>query len=269
MEDSKQPVEREPQGPPDEQPDTGRQGQTSGKERLMAALKVARDLLPGDSRYGDRLSTSGREPRHVLARQLSQAASKRPGLLSEVGMGALQVWEAVAEGQGRAEGERTLAIVFTDLVGFSNWALEAGDEAALTMLRDVGEAIEPPVLSRGGDVVKRLGDGMMAVFASAQDGLDAVFEARDRLNGVEAPGYRPRIRAGMHLGTPKRLGDDYLGVDVNVAARVADEASGDDLLVSGQALEALDADRLKVKKKLLFRAKGVPDDITVYSVRPR
>jgi hypothetical protein len=42
-----------------------------------------------------------------------------------------------------------------------------------------------------------------------------------------------------------------------------------ELLVSGQALEALDADRLKAKKKLLFRAKGVPNDVTVYSVRQR
>jgi adenylate cyclase len=269
MEDPQQPVEREPEQAPDEEPGADLEGPSSGKQRLMAALKVARELLPGDSRFGDRLSTSGREPRHVLARQLSEAASKRPGLLSEVGMGALQVWEAVAEGQAREEGDRTLAIVFTDLVGFSNWALEAGDEAALTMLRDVGEAIEPPVLSRGGNVVKRLGDGMMAVFGSAQDGVEAVFDARERLSGVEAPGYRPKIRAGMHLGTPKRLGDDYLGIDVNVAARVAEEASGDDLLVSGQALEALDSDRLKVKKKLLFRAKGVPDDITVYSIRTR
>jgi adenylate cyclase len=256
MADEQQPVERGPE-------------ESSGKQRLMAALKVARELLPGDSRYGDRLSTSGSEPRHVLARQLSEAASRRPGLLSEVGMGALQVWEAVAEGGEREHGARRLAIVFTDLVGFSNWALEAGDEAALDLLRDVGEAIEPPVVARGGEVVKRLGDGMMAAFPSAQDGLDAVFEARERLDEVQAPGYAPRIRAGMHLGTPKRLGDDYLGVDVNVAARVADEASAGDLLVSGQALEALDADRLKVKKKLLFRAKGVPDDITVYSVRPR
>src|ERR671918_1307973 len=256
MADEQQPAERGPE-------------ESSGKQRLMAALKVARELLPGDSRYGDRLSTSGSEPRHVLARQLSEAASRRPGLLSEVGMGALQVWEAVAEGGEREHGRRRLAIVFTDLVGFSNWALEAGDEAALDLLRDVGEAIEPPVLARGGEVVKRLGDGMMAAFPSAQDGLDAVFEARERLDEVQALGYAPQIRAGMHLGTPKRLGDDYLGVDVNVAARVADEASAGDLLVSGQALEALDADRLKVKKKLLFRAKGVPDDITVYSVRPR
>jgi adenylate cyclase len=265
MADSKQPADRGSE----EQPAESRPEASSGKQRLMAALKVARELLPGDSRYGDRLSTSGGQPRHVIARQLSEAASRRPGLLSEVGMGALQVWEAVTEGEERQHGERALAIVFTDLVGFSNWALEAGDEAALDLLRDVGEAIEPPVLRRGGEVVKRLGDGMMAAFPSAQDGLEAVFEARSRLDGVEAPGYAPKIRAGMHLGTPKRLGSDYLGVDVNIAARVADEASGDDLLVSGQALESLDRGRLKVKKKLLFRAKGVPDDIAVYSIRPR
>lgn len=239
------------------------------KQRLMAALRMARELLPGDSRYGDRLSVSGSEPRHLLARRLTDVARRRPGLLSEAGLGVLQVWEAVAEGGLRERGDATLAIVFTDLIGFSAWALDAGDEAALELLRDVGEAIEPPVGRAGGEVVKRLGDGMMAVFPDPGRGAQAVFEARDRLATVEAPGYRPRIRAGMHLGSPKRLGDDYLGVDVNVAARVADEASGDELLVSGAALEGLDRDALRVRKKLRFRAKGVPGDIAVYSIRPR
>ncbi len=253
----------------DERPTAPETEEKSGKQRLMAALKVARELLPGDSRFGDRLSTSGSVPRHAMARQLAEVASKRPGVLSEIGMGALQVWEAVAEGEERQHGDRSVAIVFTDLVGFSNWALGVGDEAALALLRDVGDAIEPPVLERNGEVVKRLGDGMMAVFGTAQDGVEAVFEARERLGGVDAPGYRPKIRAGLHLGNPRRLGRDYLGVDVNVAARVADEASGDELLVSGQALETLDTDSLKTRKKLLFKAKGVPDDVTVYSVRPK
>ena len=239
----------------------------ASKQRLIAALKLARELLPGDSRYGDRLSASGSEPRHVVARRLTEMARTRPGLLSEVGLGALQVWEAVADGAGREHGERRLAIAFTDLVGFSAWGLEAGDDAALELLRDVGEAIEPPVLAHGGDVVKRLGDGMMAVFEDPAEGFEALVDARERLAAVEAPGYSPRIRAGMHVGTPKRLGEDYLGVDVNVAARVAEEASAGELLVSGQALEALDRETLRARKKLLFRAKGVPGDVTVYSIR--
>ena len=166
-------------------------------------------------------------------------------------------------------GDDRLAIVFTDLVGFSDWALEAGDDLSLELLRAVAEAIEPPVGRHRGEVVKRLGDGMMAVFGDPDDAVAAVFEARERLDAVEVAGYRPRMRAGMHVGSPRRLADDYLGVDVNVAARVADGASGGEFLVSGEALEELEPDDgRRLRKKLMFRAKGVPSDVTAYSLKP-
>jgi adenylate cyclase len=237
--------------------------------RLMKAMKLAREILPGDSRYGDPLSTTGSEPRALVARRLGDAAKTRPGIMKEAGLSALQVWEAVAATDSNKLGEDRLAIAFTDLVGFSDWALEAGDDIALDLLRQVAEAIEPPVVSHRGEVVKRLGDGMMAVFSDADAAVDAVFEARERLDGVEVAGYRPRMRAGIHVGTPRRLADDYLGVDVNVAARVAESASGGELLVSGVALEEIDPDTVSARKKLMFRAKGVPSDISVYSLKAR
>jgi adenylate cyclase len=237
--------------------------------RLMTALKLARELLPGDSRYGDPLSTAGNEPRQQAGRRLGELASERPGVLKEAGLSALQVWEAVARTAGRQQGTDETVIVFTDLVGFSDWALKVGDDAAVELLRDVGEAIEPPVKTNAGVVVKRLGDGMMAAFRDPNDAAAAIFEAFERLESVEAHGYRPGMRAGMHLGEPKRLGEDFFGVDVNVAARVADAASAGELLVSGNTLERIDADAYSAKKKLLFRAKGVPSDIAVHSVRRR
>jgi class 3 adenylate cyclase len=235
---------------------------------LLRAIKSARSKLPGDSRFGDPLSFST-EGQPELAERIAGLAPERPGLLGEVGLSALQVWQAAAEAQGRGRGERDLAILFTDLVEFSSWALEAGDEAALELLRNVSRAIEPPVQEHGGDVVKRLGDGMMAVFREPRSAVAAVVEGRVRLAEVEAPGYAPRIRAGVHLGRPRRIGRDYLGVDVNVAARIADEASADELLVSDRALELLDADALKVKRKRMLRPKGVPRDIEIYSVAPK
>ena len=66
--------------------------------RLVSAMKMARELLPGDSRFGDPLSTVGSEPRQIMARRLSELASERPGILNEAGLSALQVWEAVAVG---------------------------------------------------------------------------------------------------------------------------------------------------------------------------
>src|SRR4051794_34424020 len=194
--------------------------------------------------------------------------AERPGLLRETGLSALQVWQAVSEAQGRGRGERELAIVFTDLVEFSEWALDAGDDAALKLLRDVSEAIEPPVEQRRGEVVKRLGDGMMAVFDDPKEALEAVVDARERLKQVQADGYDPRLRAGIHVGRPRCIGGDYLGVDVNVAARLAEEASGGEILMSDRACENLDSDAVSTRRKRRFKVKGVPRDLGAFSVEP-
>jgi adenylate cyclase len=235
---------------------------------LLSAAKLLREHLPGDSRFGDPLSTAGSEQTQLVGRRICDLTAARPGVMREAGLGALQVWQALSEAQGRGRGERELAILFTDLVQFSTWALQAGDALTLELLRDVSEAVEPPVTDHGGKVVKRLGDGMMAVFDEPQEALSAFFEGRERLARVHAPGYQPVLRAGMHLGRPRRLGGDYLGVDVNIAARVAEAAAAGELLVSDRALARLDASTLKVTRKRLFRPKGVPTDVKSYSVAP-
>ena len=81
-----------------------------------------------------------------------------------------------------------------------------------------------------------------------------------------AEDYRPQLRAGIHVGRPRRLGGDYLGVDVNIAARLVEQASGDELLVSGRTLEMLDTEDMKVRRKRRFKVKGVPDDVAAHSV---
>jgi len=234
--------------------------------KLLTVAKLARELLPGDSQFGDPLSTGGKEQPQLVGRRLAELTAERPGFLREAGLSALQVWQSVAEAQGRGRGDRDIAIVFTDLVDFSDWALEAGDEKALELLRDVGLATEPPVTAHGGEVVKRLGDGMMAVFDEPSAALDALGEACAGVREVEVAGYRPRFRAGLHVGRPRRIGGDYLGVDVNVAARVAEEAEGEEVLISDRALEHLDAEKLDLRRKRRFKVKGVPSDMTAYRV---
>jgi adenylate cyclase len=236
--------------------------------RLISAARALRKALPGDSSFGDDpLSTAGEKGSQQLGRRLSEATAEKPSVLREAGLTALQVWDALGSGAGRIPVKADLTILFTDLVEFSNWSMKAGDEAAVELLRKVSQAIEPPVGENTGKVVKRLGDGMMAVFASSADALAAVTDAQERLKKIEVAGYRPVLRAGMHVGRPERVGDDYFGVDVNIAARVAEAASADEILISDRVLAELDPARVTTKRKLLFRAKGVPTEVKVYAVR--
>ena len=236
--------------------------------RALKAARAVRKLLPGDSELGDPLSTAGDDPSLVLARRVAEVGQERPSAIRELGLGAFQVWQALAEKQGRGRGDRELAILFTDLVEFSSWALEAGDEASLELLRDVGRAEDTAVADHGGRVVKRLGDGLMAVFDEPQDAVSAACVVRDDVAEIEVDGYRPQLRAGVHLGRPRKIGGDYLGVDVNIAARVADAAGGGQVLVSGAACERLEDDAFRCKKVRRFKAKGAPKGLEVFSVDP-
>ncbi len=237
------------------------------KPRLLMAAKLARELLPGDSGYGDPLSTGGSHPSQQLGRRLSAITAERPSMLGEIGLSALQVWDTISA-QGADRGERELAILFTDLVDFSDWSLRAGDTMAVELLRDVGAAIEPPVTAHDGVVVKRLGDGLMAAFDDPGGAVAAALEARDALAEVEADGYRPQLRAGIHIGHPRRIGGDYLGTDVNIAARVAEAASGGEVLISDSVRERLDEEAVKLKRRR-FKAKGAPSGLSVYAVEMR
>ena len=236
---------------------------------LVQAAQRVRKMLPGDAEFGDPLSTAGSDQPQVVGRRLSALTAERPGLLRETGLSALQVWESISEKQGRGRGKEQLAVVFTDLASFSEWALKAGDDEAVRLLREVDCAMEPAMRERGGRVVKRMGDGMMAVFADSGDALDALTDARERLAEVKADGYEPHFRAGIHVGKPRKLGGDYFGVDVNIAARLAEQASPDEVLVSDAALSHLETEELKVKKKRRFKVKGVPDDLQAYSITGR
>jgi len=235
--------------------------------RLLLAAKLARELLPGDSGYGDPLSTAGSNPSQQLGRRLTAITADRPSLLSEIGLSALQVWESISS-QGAEGGELEMAILFTDLVDFSDWSLHAGDTVAVELLRDVGAAIEPAVEGRRGVIVKRLGDGLMAAFDDPQDAVEAALDAGAAIAELNADGYQPEMRAGIHMGRPRRLGDDYFGTDVNIAARVADAASGNEVLISESVRERLDEEELKLKRRR-FKAKGAPKELAVYSVKRR
>jgi adenylate cyclase len=229
---------------------------------LVDAIRTAREMLPGAD--ADNPTVKGR-PQLLLARYVDEIED-RPSAARELGLGVVQLSQALVESRNARKGTVRLAIVFTDLVAFSSWALDAGDAAALDLLRAVGKQVEPAISANNGKLIKRLGDGHMAVFRSATDAVTGSLDALERLREVEVAGHQPQMRIGVHVGYPHKVGSDYLGVDVNIAARVAAAATGGEVLVSEPVREDLDPTQFAFKRHRGFRAKGAPSDLAVYAV---
>lgn len=240
--------------------------QVDSHSSLLSATRRLRSQLPGDAQFGDPLSTAGAQPVEVLGRTVSALQPDRKSVLAEIGFAGLQVWQSVSEKAGRGRGTQELAVMFTDLAGFSSWALKAGDEPALTLLREVGTRVETTVVRHEGRIVKRLGDGVMATFLSAQAALEAALDAQDEVGEIQIDGFRPSMRVGVHWGSPRKLGGDYLGVDVNIAARVGDAAKPGQVLVSDALLARIDVAGLRTGRAKRLRADGAPRDLHVVRV---
>ena len=250
---------------------------TNHSPAVIAFLRRARRALPGDPEFGDPLSVDGvggpRAAARAADRLLEREAASR-----EVSLGALQVWQALTERVSGKPANREVTLVFTDLVGFSGWSLTVGDGATLKLLRRVSQVVEPPLLDAGGHIVKRMGDGIMAVFSEPVTAVRAVIAAREAVKAVEVDGYTPRMRVGIHTGRPQRIGSDWLGVDVNIAARVMERATKGELVVSASTLDGISEEDFaslgvtaKRLRRQVFTAKqdGVPADLNMYRLKTR
>lgn len=243
---------------------------------VIGLVKRARRILPGDPEFGDPLSTAGDGGPRAAARAAGRLLGERGGASREFGLGALQVWQAVTETVSRRPANPEVTLVFTDLVEFSTWSLKAGDDATLKLLRRVARAVEPPLLDADGHIVKRMGDGIMAVFGDPLVAVGAVFAAKRALKSVDVDGYHPRMRVGIHTGRPQRLAADWLGVDVNVAARVMERATKGGVMVSGTTLDQIaqsDLDAVGITAKRVHRGMfggktpGLPADLAIYRLK--
>ena len=135
--------------------------------------------MPGDEKFGDPLSTAGRAPVEVIARGVTALQPGRESVTKELGLSALQVWQSLSEAAGHGRGDLEMALLFTDHVGFSSWALGAADIAVLELLREVGAAVEHVITAYEGRILKRLRAGVMATFLSGDAVVGAALDGQD------------------------------------------------------------------------------------------
>ncbi len=122
--------------------------------------------------------------------------------------------------------------MFSDIEGSTEANAAMGDRDWVRLLGKHNKLVATKVAEHGGHVVKNQGDGFMIAFADPANAVRCSAEVQDALGANPARWQHIRVRIGVHMGTSVRRGDDLFGLDVAMAARVAGQAAGGEILVS-------------------------------------
>jgi predicted ATPase/class 3 adenylate cyclase len=126
----------------------------------------------------------------------------------------------------------TVTFMFTDIEGSTRLMQKLGD-AYLQAQVDHHAILRAAFSSRNGRELRTEGDSFFCVFESALDACDAAAQAQRGFASHSWPeGGQIRVRMGLHTGEAPVVGDEYIGLDVHHAARVAAAANGGQVVVS-------------------------------------
>lgn len=155
--------------------------------------------------------------------------------------------------EGRVQ-RRLVAILAADVVGYSR-LIRVDEDGTLSRLKALRRAlIEPKITEHGGRVVKLMGDGMLAEFASVVDAVRSASEVQlavAELNEGLPDHERIVFRVGINLGDVVIEGDDIHGDGVNVAARLEGLAEPGGMCISGAVY-----DQVRNRSDLVFEDMG-------------
>lgn len=205
-------------------------------------------------------------PVDMFQRFLERTSEQRPSVFASLGLNTLQALSLVRLDTDESAQPVEVVVMFTDLEGFTRYTTDHGDEAAAALVADHQRLVGPVVRSRGGRIIKRMGDGLMMSFPAPEA---AVLAALELVDVVEDAGPL-RLRAGIHIGEAVVTHDDILGNAVNVAARITEDA-GPGVVLASVAVRQAVADHTGVLPGVRFgrarrrRLKGV-DDLSVCRV---
>jgi adenylate cyclase len=159
------------------------------------------------------------------------------------------------------------AIVFTDIVGFTQLTDAEGDDAALAVLERQDEIVRS-LLPQGARIVKELGDGLLLWFDDACRAFETCLALQRRFACEVTANDMPLwVRIGMHWGCPKRRGDDIVGGAVNLASRITNLAGPGEVLcsdVTARAAGALEGVRFEPLGPVFV--KGIADPVPLLRV---
>jgi adenylate cyclase len=143
-----------------------------------------------------------------------------------------------------------------------------GDDEAVNLLAKQEEVVDR-ALPDGSRVVKELGDGLLLWFDDARAAIETCLALQRSFDAAGEDEIPLWVRMGLHWGCPRRRGDDIIGRDVNLAARIVDLAGAGEVLCSEAcAAEAGAFDHIAFEELGPVFVRGIAEPIPILRVVP-
>ncbi len=177
------------------------------------------------------------------------------------------------------------AILFADMRNYTGLTSAMSEEEATGLINEYYDCVVPPIDERGGEVLKFIGDGILAIFRAGEDndveacwrafaaaraGLERVEKRKENGNGT----VPFDVGIALHFGDPAygnvgsgaRLDYTVIGRDVNLAARIASLCGQlDEPLVLSNAFQSRLATGTELRRLGTFQLKGLADEQAVFA----
>ena len=173
-----------------------------------------------------------------------------------------EVQEFLIGRRAQIEPDRLLAtILFTDLVGSTTFAAQAGDSGWRDAIDTHDQMLASVVERHGGTLIKTTGDGALVTFERPSSAIRC-----GRVLTTEADRLGFQMRVGIHTGEIDRRGDDITGLAVVIAARAMQLAPANQVVVTGTVRELVAGSSVSFLSAGDHELKGVPDTWSVWTV---
>lgn len=238
---------------------------------LLKHTRAQYEELRQRTDVGRRLWTGGREALKTVWNTANLVRQEGFGAAVRSSIEDLADWAEVERPDlAKVTPDGRVVILFSDIEESTALNEEIGDRAWVKLIGSHDKLVKRLVEQREGHVVKSQGDGFMIAFPQAEHAVRCGIDIQNALlkDGKRKRHHEIRVRIGIHMGRSVRRGDDLFGRNVAMAARVAGQADGGEILVSETVYDAVsDCDDITVADQREAQLKGFAGTHTLYSVR--
>jgi len=176
------------------------------------------------------------------------------------------IGQAKLEFKFKRENTQVLTVFFIDMADSTQKSNELAQSAYLKLIKTFEEATEASITANRGQIVKKMGDGILAIFKHALNATVAAMIVQQRIqqhNERHLEQDKFHVRVGLNTGPVTRKDNDVFGKEVNVASRLQNYGAKGDVLLTQATFEHI-RDFVRCTKLGGINVKGVTEPITAY-----